>query len=70
MDILLDTHVFLWMINLDDRIPDSFVEVIREPENSVFLSTASLWEIIIKYRLGRLPLPESPATYVPRQRQL
>jgi PIN domain nuclease of toxin-antitoxin system len=33
-----------------------------------YLSVVSIWESIIKYQRGRLPLPESPETYLPRQR--
>ena len=69
MKLLLDTHVFLWLITSDPRLPDSFSTAFREPDNSAFLSVASHWEIIIKYKLGRLPLPESPEIYVSRQRE-
>lgn len=69
MRILLDTHVFLWFISGDDRLPLPVTESIRRPENDVYLSVVSLWEAVIKYQLGRLPLPESPETYLPRQRE-
>jgi len=36
----------------------------------VFLSVASLWETIIKYKLGKLPLSQSPDVYIPAQRRL
>ncbi|MDQ3711595.1 MAG: type II toxin-antitoxin system VapC family toxin [Acidobacteriota bacterium] len=70
MKLLLDTHIFLWFISADSRLPILFRDEIREPNNKIFLSVASLWEIIIKYNLGKLPLPQSPETYIPRQRQL
>ncbi len=69
MNLLLDTHIFLWFISGDARLPILFRDEIQEPGNSVFLSVASLWEIIIKYKLGKLPLPQSPEIYIPRQRQ-
>lgn len=69
MRILLDTHVFLWFISGDDRLPLPVKESIRHPENEVYLSVASVWEAVIKYQLGRLPLPEPPETYLPRQRE-
>ncbi len=70
MNLLLDTHIFLWFISGDARLPILFRDEIQEPGNSVFLSVASLWEIIIKYKLGKLPLPQSPEIYIPRQRQI
>jgi PIN domain nuclease of toxin-antitoxin system len=36
----------------------------------VFLSPVSLWEALVKYRLGKLPLPENPEVYLPRQCRL
>ncbi len=69
MKLLLDTHIFLWYIAADLRLPLLFRDAIREPENEVFLSVASLWETIIKYNLGKLPLPQSPEIYIPTQRR-
>ena len=69
MRILLDTHVFLWYISGDTRLPIGMRESIRDSGNEVFLSVVSLWEAIIKYQLGKLPLPEPPETYLPQQRQ-
>ena len=69
MRILLDTHVFLWYISADPQLPPAFRDAIREPTNEVYLSIASVWETVIKYALGKLPLPDAPAEYLPRQRQ-
>ncbi len=69
MKLLLDTHIFLWFISADSRLPVVFRDTIREPDNTIFLSAASLWEIIIKYNVGKLPLPQSPEIYIPPQRQ-
>lgn len=69
MRLLLDTHIFLWFISGDNRLPDNFRDAIQDPSNEVYLSAVSLWEIIIKYQLGRLPLPQAPESYIPLQRQ-
>jgi PIN domain nuclease of toxin-antitoxin system len=69
MRTLLDTHVFLWYISADPQLPVAFRDAIRDPANEVYLSVASVWEAVIKYALGKLPLPETPATYLPRQRE-
>ena len=68
MRLLLDTHVFLWYITADSRLPAPFLVAIREPTNEVYLSVASIWEAVIKYGLGKLPLPSPPAEYLPQQR--
>ena len=70
MKLLLDTHIFLWFISADSRLPILFRDAIKESNNTVFLSVALLWEIIIKSNLGKLPLPQSPEIYIPRQRQI
>lgn len=62
---LIDTHVWLWMQSDPDRLCDETRAIIRDVRNSLLFSAASAWEIAIKYRLGKLPLPEPPASYVP-----
>lgn len=69
MKLLLDTHIFLWYISGDERLPERFQTEIRLQENEVYLSVVSLWEIIVKYQLGKLQLPHSPETYIPEQRE-
>ena len=68
MRILLDTHIFLWFISGDPRLSISTRELIQDSDNEVYLSVVSVWESIIKYQLGKLPLPESPEIYLPKQR--
>lgn len=69
MRLLLDTHIFLWLISNDTRLSANIREMVANPDNAVFLSVASVWEAVIKYALGKLPLPEAAATYLPRQRE-
>jgi PIN domain nuclease of toxin-antitoxin system len=68
MRLLLDTHVFLWFISGDARLPTDWRESIRDADNAVYLSVVSLWEALVKYRLGKLPLPHPPESYLPTQR--
>jgi PIN domain nuclease of toxin-antitoxin system len=68
MRLLLDTHIFLWFISGDERLPAGMRDSIRNSENEVHLSFISLWEAIVKHQLGKLPLPQTPETYLPFQR--
>jgi PIN domain nuclease of toxin-antitoxin system len=58
--LLLDTHLVLWWLNGDPRLPQAVVERVQAPEAEVFVSQASLWEMAIKVSIGRLQvdLPE------------
>jgi PIN domain nuclease of toxin-antitoxin system len=54
MDLLLDSHVFLWWDMGDARLAANVREAIADPENRVLLSAVSVWEIAIKRGLGKL----------------
>ena len=58
--LLLDTHLVLWWLNGDPRLPQAAVDRLQAPEAEVFVSQASLWEMAIKVSIGRLQvdLPE------------
>ena len=56
MQLLLDTHPFIWFINGDNQLPERIKKIIADPENECFLSIASIWEIAIKTSLGKLEL--------------
>lgn len=59
MNLLLDTHVALWAITDSPRLPSKARELIAAPRNTVWVSSASLWEIAIKHSLGRGDMPIS-----------
>jgi len=56
--LLVDTHIFLWWCADDRRLGSAEREAIRNPANEVYLSAASVWEIVLKQALGRLRVPE------------
>ncbi len=70
MRILLDTCTFLWIITAEQKLSSNARELFVDPFNDVFLSSVSSWEIVVKYTLGRLPLPETPEKFIPTQRKL
>ncbi len=57
MRLLLDTHVAIWALVSPDLIPDRITDLIADPENDIYVSAASVWEIGIKYALGKPSAP-------------
>ncbi len=53
MKLLLDTHILLWSAGQPDKLSESARALLTSPENSLFFSAASIWEIVIKLGLGR-----------------
>lgn len=69
MKLLVDTCTFLWLAADAPELSSLARRVCRAPENAVYVSSLSAWEIAIKYRLGRLSLPEPPGRYVVHRRE-
>lgn len=59
MNLLLDTHTLLWWLDADPGLSTAAQASIAEPENTVFVSAAVVWEIRIKEAIGKLKLPPS-----------
>jgi PIN domain nuclease of toxin-antitoxin system len=62
--LLLDTQVWLWLHVAPERL-GAALPLAQDPSNILLFSAASSWEIAIKWRLGKLSLPEPPDVYVP-----
>ena len=69
MTYLLDTHVWLWMLADPGRIRPDLAAELGADRTRLLLSAATSWEIAIKWAVGRLTLPEPPASYVPSRMQ-
>jgi PIN domain nuclease of toxin-antitoxin system len=63
--VILDTHIFLWWLFDDPRLPVKLRKIIQNVDNSIYVSAASVWEIATKFRLGKLPEAGSVAKNVP-----
>ncbi|MGL5796269.1 MAG: type II toxin-antitoxin system VapC family toxin, partial [Waterburya sp.] len=48
MKLLLDTHIFLWLVDDDERLSAKYRQAIQNPNNQKFLSVVSIWECVIK----------------------
>jgi PIN domain nuclease of toxin-antitoxin system len=66
MKIILDTHTFLWFINDSPELSNSAAELI-ESDVDLWISIASLWEILIKVNLNKLDLPDDYEKFIPHQ---
>lgn len=51
MKILIDTHIAVWAVLNDPKLPEKAKELLLDMENKIFYSTASIWEITIKHML-------------------
>ncbi|ACP22852.1 conserved hypothetical protein (plasmid) [Sinorhizobium fredii NGR234] len=60
MNILLDTHILLWAAGNPGRLSKEAHALISDPENVLYFSAASLWEIAIKRGLGRTDFEADP----------
>ena len=56
MQLLLDTHILIWFINGDRQLTEDIKASIKNLYNQCYVSMASIWEIAIKARLGKLDL--------------
>jgi len=59
LNLLLDTHIALWAITDSPKLSQKARELIESPKTTIWISVASLWEIAIKYSLGRGDMPIS-----------
>lgn len=67
MNLLLDTHAFLWFIAGDTSLSQSARAAIEDLGNNRYLSMASMWEIAIKISFGKLELSEPFEALIPKQ---
>ena len=67
MRLLLDTHTFLWFVNDNPKLSDHLKELIEDTSNVSYISTASLWEMSIKFNLGKLRLDPNYEEFINRE---
>ena len=60
MKILLDTHIFLWMLTSPERLNDKRRYELETPANEVFLSAMSIAELMIKHTIGKIHVEFDP----------
>jgi PIN domain nuclease of toxin-antitoxin system len=64
MNALLDTHRFIWWVTDAPQLSNNAKDFIANPDNNIFFSVASAWEIIIKVNAGKLHIPGEAGSYI------
>ncbi|MBA3694755.1 MAG: type II toxin-antitoxin system VapC family toxin [Acidobacteria bacterium] len=64
MRLLIDTHILIWFLEGNKLLPKSRRQIIANPQNDIFISIASLWELAIKISIGKLTLAKSLADVI------
>ena len=69
MNLLLDTHVWLWRLLEPDRLSPSLDACLGDPDNALHLSPISVWETLVLVRKGRLTLQPDPVSWIDKALQ-
>jgi PIN domain nuclease of toxin-antitoxin system len=69
MNLLIDTHVFLWWDSQPEKIPNRALSALEDPDNTIWLSLVSIWEVQIKTQLGKLTIHQPLDSLVQQQQQ-
>ena len=70
MRILLDTCAFIWLASDPGQLGPAAKAALEDPHKERFLSLASVWEIVLKYNTGKLPLPRMPEVWIEEQARI
>lgn len=70
MQYIIDTCIFLWYISGDRRLPTNYLNIIKDSNNTIYLSVASIWETSVKQNIGKIDLPKPASLYLPQKRVL
>ena len=58
VNYLIDTHVLLWWVFDDPKLCSTSRDILKNPNHTIYVSSASAWEIATKYRIGKMPEAE------------
>jgi PIN domain nuclease of toxin-antitoxin system len=64
LNILLDTHIWLWYLQGSDRLSKQLKEELEKPDNELWLSPITIWEVMVLAEKGKIELSTQPATWV------
>ena len=69
MNLLLDTHSFLWFVLDNPQLSSIAADAIEDADNQSYLSIVSVWEMAIKVSIGKLSFPQPLDVFIPDQLQ-
>ena len=64
MKVLLDTQILIWSVSRPDKLSAEWAAKLASQENNVFFSAVSIWEVAIKFALGRPDFTLQPASLI------
>ncbi len=67
MKYLLDTHTFLWSLIDVSKLSKKAIQIIENPNNTIYISAVTFWEVSLKFSLGKLQLQGVLPTELPKQ---
>ena len=67
MNLLLDTCAFLWLAAEPAKLSKRARSAVDDASNVLLLSDVTVWEIVLKHQTGKLPMPEVPRAWLPKQ---
>ena len=67
MNILLDTHIFIWWNDEPTKITKKARQVIEDQSNTIYISAVVIWEMTVKTMLGKLESPDDPLAIAIRE---
>lgn len=70
MNLLLDSHVFIWAYDEQHKLSQIALTAMSNPANALFLSVATAWELQIKMKIGKFKLQDSLADVIAEQRRI
>jgi PIN domain nuclease of toxin-antitoxin system len=65
MKLLLDTHTLLWSLGKTNELSQRALKELKDVNNNIFVSAISLWEIALKYSIGKLIIEEMDIQNIP-----
>jgi PIN domain nuclease of toxin-antitoxin system len=66
MKLLLDTHTLLWAIGKSNELSEKVIQEIKNGDNDILISAVSLWEIALKYSIGKLTIDSFEIENIPK----